>query len=168
MREWSRNHTCRDPSPAALGKSWNEGEVAPSWNLTGLPCSPVLRLISSLREHWSANSWVRSGHTLLLCLRLHLSSYHKLNRQLPSWTAKPRNIYYLALHRKFANFCSRGWSDLNLFFWRSISQRFCTRGWNQETEAVCVFFVMLALTLDHCLSALFYYGLPNGAVVILY
>ena len=30
--------------------------MAPPWNLTGLPCSPVLRVISSLREHWSANS----------------------------------------------------------------------------------------------------------------
>lgn len=30
--------------------------MAPPWNLTGLPCSPVLRLIFSLREHWSANS----------------------------------------------------------------------------------------------------------------
>lgn len=46
----------RSPALSALNKSWNEDEVASPWNLTGLPCSPVLWLSISQREHWPGNS----------------------------------------------------------------------------------------------------------------
>ena len=46
----------RTPPLSALGQSWNEVGVPAPWNLKGLPCSPLLRLSSSLREHWPGNS----------------------------------------------------------------------------------------------------------------
>lgn len=72
MKEWSRNCTCQDPCPSALGKSWNEGGVAPPWNLIDLPPSPVRRFISSLRD-------------LALCR----SRRHAVSRRWWGWTLLP-------------------------------------------------------------------------------
>lgn len=40
----------KTPSLSVLGKSWNKDEVAPRWDLRGIPHSPVFKLSSSPRE----------------------------------------------------------------------------------------------------------------------
>ena len=85
MREGSRNCTCRDPSPAALGKSWKTGGVPPpleSYRPALLSCSqahllPERTLVCKLQVQTSCSLQVVRGWALLPPLALtgpHLGS----------------------------------------------------------------------------------------------